>query len=209
MSSLTTQIADLSAAKLELLARRLREKRDSSSQEPAIPRRRESDAPLPLSFAQQRLWFLDQLVPDSPAYNVPTSVRLSGPLDHHTLEQTFAELLRRHEILRTSFPMRDDQPHQLIAPPTIFHLPVLDLADLAPEQREGELQFLADDEAQRPFDLERGPLLRAKLVRLGDADHALLFTTHHIISDGWSIRILIKEISALYAAFAAGAPSSL
>ncbi len=209
MSTLAPQIADLSSTKLELLARRLREKRERSSQQPTIRRRPESDAPLPLSFAQQRLWFLDQLVPNSPAYNVPTSVRLSGPLNHYILRRTFTELLRRHEILRTTFPIRDDQPHQLIAPPAAFHLPVLDLADLAPEQREVELQFLADDEAQRPFDLERGPLLRAMLVRLGDEDHALLFTTHHIISDGWSIRILIQEISTLYAAYAAGKPSPL
>jgi amino acid adenylation domain-containing protein len=209
MSSLATQIAGLSSAKLELLAQRLREKRNSSVQQPTIPRRPQSDAPLPLSFAQQRLWFLDQLVPNSPAYNVPTSVRLSGSLDPDVLQQTFTELVRRHEILRTSFPMRDDQPYQLIAPPTVFHLPLLDLAELAPEQREAELQLLANREAQRPFDLERGPLLRATLVRLADDDHALLFTTHHIVSDGWSIGILVKEISTLYAAFAAGASSPL
>src|SRR5215207_6186860 len=139
MSSLATQIAGLSSAKLELLAQRLREKRDSSVQQPTIPRRPESDAPLPLSFAQQRLWFLDQLVPNSPAYNVPTSVRLSGPLNPDVLQQTFTELLRRHEILRTSFPMRDDQPHQLIAPPAPFQFPFMDLSKLAPEQREVEL----------------------------------------------------------------------
>src|SRR5829696_2615301 len=129
MSSLATKIADLSSAKLELLAQRLREKRDSSVQQSTIPRRPESDAPLPLSFAQQRLWFLDQLVPNSPAYNVPTSVRLSGSLDPDVLQQTFTELVRRHEILRTSFPMCDDQPYQLIAPPAVFHLPLLDLAE--------------------------------------------------------------------------------
>ncbi len=209
MSTLATRIADLSSAKLELLAQRLREKRERTAQPRSIPRRPQSDAPLPLSFAQQRLWFLDQLVPNSPAYNVPTSVRLSGALNPDVLQQTFTELLRRHEILRTSFPMRDDQPHQLIAPPTTFHFPFMDLSQLTPEQREAELQLLADREAQRPFDLERGPLLRAALVRLADDDHALLFTTHHIVSDGWSIGILIKEISTLYAAFAAGAPSPL
>jgi amino acid adenylation domain-containing protein len=209
MSTLATQIADLSSAKLELLAQRLREKRERTVHQQSIPRRPQSDAPLPLSFAQQRLWFLDQLVPNSPAYNVPTSVRLSGPLDPDVLQQTFTELLRRHEILRTSFPMRDDQPHQLIAPPATFHLPLMDLSQLAAEQREIELQLLADQEAQRPFDLEGGPLLRAALVRLADDDHGLLFTTHHIVSDAWSIAILIKEISTLYAAFAAGAPSPL
>src|SRR5215212_2508593 len=151
MSSLTTQIADLSSAKLELLAQRLREKRESSVQQPTIPRRPESDAPLPLSFAQQRLWFLDQLVPNSPAYNVPTSVRLSGALDPDVLQRTFTELLRRHEILRTSFPIRDDQPQQLIAPPALFHLPLIDLSQLEPQQRELELQVLANQEAQRPF----------------------------------------------------------
>jgi amino acid adenylation domain-containing protein len=208
MSTLATRIADLSSAKLELLAQRLREKRERTEQQ-SIPRRPQSDTPLPLSFAQQRLWFLDQLVPNSPAYNVPTSVRLSGPLNPDVLQQTFTELLRRHEILRTSFPMRDEQPRQLIAPPAPFHLPLMDLSQLAPEQREIEVQLLADQEAQRPFDLERGPLLRATLVRLADDDHALLFTTHHIVSDAWSIGILIKEISMLYAAFAAGGPSPL
>jgi amino acid adenylation domain-containing protein len=208
MSTLATRIADLSSAKLELLAQRLREKRERTDQQ-SIPRRPQSDAPLPLSFAQQRLWFLDQLVPNSPAYNVPTSVRLSGPLNPDVLQQTFTELLRRHEILRTSFPMRDEQPRQLIAPSAPFHLPLMDLSQLASEQREIEVQLLADQEAQRPFDLERGPLLRATLVRLADDDHALLFTTHHIVSDAWSIAILIKEISTLYAAFAAGGPSPL
>ncbi|HEU4508042.1 MAG TPA: amino acid adenylation domain-containing protein [Pyrinomonadaceae bacterium] len=209
MSTLATRIADLSSAKLELLAQRLREKRERAELQQSIPRRPQSDAPLPLSFAQQRLWFLDQLVPNSPAYNVPTSVRLSGPLNPDVLQQTFTELLRRHEILRTTFPMRDEQPHQLIAPPAPFHLPLMDLSQLPPDQREVDLQLLADQEAQRPFDLERGPLLRAALVRLAGEDHALLFTTHHIVSDAWSISILIKELSTLYAAFAAGGQSPL
>ncbi|HEU4508036.1 MAG TPA: amino acid adenylation domain-containing protein, partial [Pyrinomonadaceae bacterium] len=206
---LLNNISPEKRALLALRALQLKKKSNGSVSQQTIPRRADADSPAPLSFAQLRLWFLDQLIPDSAAYNLPTSVRMSGALNIDALERTFTELLRRHEILRTTFRMFDDEPRQVIAEPAPFHLPLLDLSDRAVEEREAELQRLANDDAQRPFDLAHGPLLRATIVRIADEDHALLFTTHHIVSDGWSIGLLIKEVSALYAAFCSGGPSPL
>jgi amino acid adenylation domain-containing protein len=163
--------------------------------------------PLPLSFAQQRLWFLDQLEPGSAAYNIPVALRLSGPLDVSALERSFSELVRRHEALRTTFPQVAGEPVQLISPPTPFLLAVTDLS--AHPHRDAEALRLATDEASRPFDLLRGPLLRASLLSLGQQHHVLLLTMHHIVSDGWSMQVLIREMSALYQAFSSGLPSPL
>ncbi|HID62186.1 MAG TPA: non-ribosomal peptide synthetase, partial [Anaerolineae bacterium] len=167
------------------------------------------DRDLPLSFAQQRLWFLDQLEPGSPFYNIPTAVRLTGPLDVAALEQTLNEIVRRHEALRTTFETVDGRARQVIAPELTVPLPVTDLTDLPEAEREAEALQLASQEAQRPFDLARGPLLQARLLRLGGEDHVALLTMHHIVSDGWSMGILIQEIAALYEAFSNGRPSPL
>jgi len=167
------------------------------------------DRDLPLSFAQQRLWFLDQLEPGSPFYNIPTAVRLTGPLDVAALERTLNEIVRRHEALRTTFETVDGRARQVIAPELTVPLPVTDLTDLPETEREAEALQLATQEAQRPFDLARGPLLRARLLRLGREDHVALLTMHHIVSDGWSMGILIQEIAALYEAFSSGRPSPL
>ncbi|HYO95608.1 MAG TPA: condensation domain-containing protein, partial [Polyangiaceae bacterium] len=167
------------------------------------------DEPLVLSYAQQRLWFLDQLEPGSPFYNVPGSVRLIGHLNVAALEQTLSEITRRHEALRTSFMTVDGQPVQMIAAPRRWSLPVVDLSKLSVIEREAEVQRLAAQEAQEPFDLTQSPLLRAKLLHLDEEDHVVLFTMHHIVSDGWSIGILVREVAALYPAFAAGLPSPL
>jgi acyl carrier protein len=176
---------------------------------PMPPRSREGD--LPLSFAQQRLWFLDQLEPDSPAYNVPMAVRLTGELSVEALERTCAEIVRRHETLRTVFTRGADQPAQVVrdAQSARPELPVLDLSE-APEEARAEWELgLALEEARQPFDLARGPLLRLALVRRSAREHLLLATLHHIISDGWSMGVLLREVAALYDAFVHGRPSPL
>ncbi|HVR99575.1 MAG TPA: amino acid adenylation domain-containing protein, partial [Thermoanaerobaculia bacterium] len=171
------------------LAQAVRKSRESQAPPiVAVPR----DGDLPLSFAQQRLWFLDRLEPGSPAYNMPLAVRLAGEVDPAQLEDIFFEVVRRHEALRTTFASRDGMPIQVIAAPRV-ELPVLDLS-LVPES---EALRLAREEAGRPFDLERGPLLRLALIRLGERDHVLLMTLHHIISDGWSMGVLLREVAAL------------
>jgi amino acid adenylation domain-containing protein/non-ribosomal peptide synthase protein (TIGR01720 family) len=155
---------------------------------------------LPLSFAQQRLWFIFQLQPESPAYNMSMPLRLQGPLDVELLERCLTEIVRRHEALRTIFPARGGEPLQVVLPPVPFHFSRLDLADLPEEARRREVARLAELAALRPFDLERGPLLRGTMVRLAGAEHAVLFTMHHIVSDGWSMDLLIREAGALYKA---------
>ncbi len=173
---------------------------------------------LPLSFAQQRLWFLDQLEPESPFYNNPSAVRLTGPLDVAAFEQALNEIVRRHEGLRTSFATVDGRPVQVIAPVgalvgagAVHELPLhlVDLRHLLAPEREAEAQRIAVEEIRRPFDLARGPLLRAKLLRLEDQEHIALLTIHHIVSDGWSIGVFVRELAALYEAFAAGRSSPL
>ncbi|MFP2934434.1 condensation domain-containing protein, partial [Pyxidicoccus sp. 3LG] len=158
---------------------------------------------LPLSFAQQRLWFIDRLEPGSALYNILTPVRLKGTLDSAALERAFTELVRRHEALRTTFAAPTGAPVQVIAPPAPFSLPVVDLTHLASDAREAEARRLTVEESQRPFDLARGPLLRATLLRLDTADHVLLLTMHHIVSDGWSMGVLVRELTAFYGAFTA------
>jgi hypothetical protein len=166
-------------------------------------------AHIPLSFAQQRLWFLDQLAPGSHLYNLSKAVRLSGELNVGALEATLGEIVRRHELLRTSFPVVDGQPVQHIAPPGGLSLPVRDLSGLADDERDAEIARLSTEEAGRPFDLARGPLLRVTLLRLSEEEHVALFTMHHIISDGWSMGVLVRELSALYRAFSRGEESPL
>ncbi|HEY0081955.1 MAG TPA: condensation domain-containing protein, partial [Pyrinomonadaceae bacterium] len=163
----------------------------------------------PLSFAQQRLWFLDQLEPGSPAYNIPAAVRLTGVLNVAALERTLDEVVRRHEVLRTVFVSEAGQPRQLVREHTSQTLEVTDLSHLPQVEREVEARLRASEEAQRPFDLGRGPLLRTSLLKLGAEEHVLLLTMHHIVSDGWSAGVLVREMGALYAAYAQGNESPL
>ncbi len=156
--------------------------------------------PLPLSFAQRRLWLLDRMEPGSAAYNVPVALRLRGPLDEEALERALGEVVRRHETLRTVFRAAGgDEPVQVVLPPGPVALARIDLARLPGSEREARLRELAREEAARPFDLERGPVFRASLVRLDDGDAAALFTVHHVASDQWSSEVLVSELSALYA----------
>ncbi|MDQ1592735.1 MAG: hypothetical protein QOG71_3362 [Pyrinomonadaceae bacterium] len=164
---------------------------------------------LPLSFAQQRLWFLDQYEPESAAYNIPAAVRLSGALDMPALERTFDEVVRRHESLRTSFAVADGEARQEIAPSLTMKLHVVDLRATPEHEREATVQRMALDEALRPFDLSTVPLLRARLLQLGEREHVLLLTMHHIVSDGWSMAVLIREVATLYEAFSHNLPSPL
>ncbi|MEW5931654.1 MAG: amino acid adenylation domain-containing protein, partial [Gemmatimonadota bacterium] len=168
---------------------------------PIVPVPRDG-SPLPVSFAQQRLWLVDRIEPDSAAYNMPFPLRLRGELDAAALRASLDALVRRHETLRTTFSERDGAPVQAVHPPAPVPLPTVDL--LGVQDAEQEALRLAAEEALRPFDLERGPLLRTSLVRLGDEDHVLCFTLHHVVSDGWSMDVLTREVSALYAAFARG-----
>ena len=167
------------------------------------------EQPLPLSFAQQRLWFLDQLEPANPLYNTPGALRLSGRLDVPALERALSEIVRRHETLRTTFPVVDGNPVQIISAPRPLTIPLVDLSSLDEAEREREAQRLINAEARRPFDLSHGPLLRVTLLRLRDEEHLLLFTMHHIISDGWSVSVLAHEAARLYAAFNGQASASL
>ena len=163
----------------------------------------------PLSYAQQRLWFLDQLEGPSPAYNMPAAVRLDGPLRPRALARAFAEVLRRHEPLRTAFASLAGRPLQLLAPLSPPPLPLLDLSALRPPARAEEFSRLRAEEARLPFDLTRPPLLRLRLLRLSPDRHVALVTMHHIASDGWSVGVLVKEVAALYEAYAGGGESPL
>jgi len=187
--------------------------------------------PCPLSFAQQRLWFLNQLEVDSFAYNISAAVRLKGMLNIIALHESFNEIVRRHEALRTSFaiassgaysfgeasyaerlgekPIADGQPVQIVAPALTLTFPVISLRDMSEIDQEVEVQRLAKSEAQQPFNLAQTPLLRGTLLQLNDTNHVLLFTAHHIVFDGWSIGILIRELVVLYEAFSTGKLSPL
>ncbi|HLL48006.1 MAG TPA: amino acid adenylation domain-containing protein, partial [Longimicrobiaceae bacterium] len=185
-------------------------RREGASSAPPLERiSREGGDPLPLSFAQQRLWLVDRLEPGSPAYNMPYALRLRDPLDLAALRASLDALVRRHEPLRTVFSEQGGVPVQVIRPPAPVPLPVLDLAGLPAGARVREAERLAGAEAMRPFDLARGPLLRSTLLRLAGDDHVLCFNMHHVVTDGWSMRVLVREVSALYVAFSRGEPSPL
>jgi pristinamycin I synthase-3/4 len=167
--------------------------------------------PLPLSFSQQRLWFLSELEPGSPLYNLPAAVRLHGELDEEALRRALGEIVRRHEALRTVFRMGEGGvPVQEVRPaPAGFPLPVADLRGFPAAWARAEVLRLASDEAEAPFDLRQGPLLRALLVRVADGEHGLVLTLHHIAGDAWSVGVLFAELGALYGAFREGGASGL
>ncbi|MEW5928459.1 MAG: amino acid adenylation domain-containing protein, partial [Gemmatimonadota bacterium] len=195
------RLGRLSAEKRQALLQDLLRERSGPDDRARIPRRGHP-GPAPLSFAQQRLWLMDRLEPGSPAYNMPSALRLRGELDTAALRASLCELARRHEALRTTFEERGGVPVQVVHPPAPPRLPTVDLRGVPDPLRQAER--LAAEEAMRPFDLARGPLLRSTLLRLGDEDHVLCFTLHHIVSDGWSMDVLVREVSALYAAFGRG-----
>jgi amino acid adenylation domain-containing protein len=174
---------------------------------PIVPTVRKG--PVPLSFAQQRLWVLAQLDPESVAYNIPIALRVRGRLDLDALQNSFHAVIRRHEALRTVFQTFAGVPMQVIAESLDLSVPLIDLRHLASEAREEAAARLAAVEAQRPFDLRYGPLLRVNIIRIDESEHVLLLTLHHIVSDAWSAQVLVREVTLLYAAFVAGEQSSL
>lgn len=164
--------------------------------------RRTDRAVIPASYAQQGLWLIDQLGLGSSLYSLPMGKRIEGPLDPQAFARSLNEVVRRHESLRTNFSVLDGEPVQVISAPQVVSLPVIDLSHLEADRREAELQRIATAEAEQPFDLCRGPLLRASLVRLDQDDHIFLLTMHHIVADGWSCGVLFGELGELYDAFA-------
>ncbi|HEX2079501.1 MAG TPA: condensation domain-containing protein, partial [Longimicrobium sp.] len=174
---------------------------------PVVPVDR--DRPLPLSFAQERLWFLDRLEGGSAPYNIPAALRLTGALDVDALERSLGEIVRRHESLRTVFREADGGAVQVIAPFAGFALPVEDLSALDAVAAQAMVRRRAREDAARPFDLAEGPLVRAALLRVADEEHVLLLCIHHIVSDGWSSGVLLRELGALYAAYRDGGDSPL
>ncbi|MCA0401793.1 MAG: amino acid adenylation domain-containing protein, partial [Proteobacteria bacterium] len=169
----------------------------------------ERDRDLPLSFSQQRLWFLDQLEPGNPFYNIPAPTWLRGALDVAAFHRALNEIVRRHDSLRTIFVTRHNRPIQIVLDQLELALPLVDISHLAPAAREAEARRLAAEDAQTPFKLDTAPLVRATLLKLSEREHVILFNMHHIISDGWSMGVLVKEIIAIYGAFVQGQPNPL
>jgi amino acid adenylation domain-containing protein len=198
----------LSTAKRALLEQRLRGVSDNSQPNRGIPRRTHTES-APLSFAQQRLWFLDQLQPGNAGYNVSRALRISGSLDREALERALHALLERHESLRTVFRLQGSEPVQVIQAPESVTLEVLDLSNLPEKEREKEAARLNLAHAGTAFDLAEGPLLATQLIRLAADDHVLFLTMHHIITDAWSTALLINELVMLYEAFRKNEPSPL
>ena len=180
-----------------------------SRRAPAIRRVERDGSPLPTSFAQRSLWFLDQLDPGRPTFNVAAAVRVAGPLDADALGRALRAMVGRHESLRTTFAAPDGDPVQVIAPELDLPCDEIDLGGLPPTGRAAEARRLALEEARRPFDLARGPLVRAGLLKLAADEHVLLLTMHHIVTDGWSLGIAAEELAALYDAFRHGMPPPL
>jgi amino acid adenylation domain-containing protein len=207
MDELNKRISSLSPAKRALLELRLRESGARLTSTETI-RRRASRGPAPASFSQQRLWFLQQLELSGTPYNVPRAIRLTGSLDVAALSRALAEIVQRHDVLRTNFVNVDGLLQQIV---TSDNTPftVTDLSNLPSSERKSETQQLMAAEATRPFDLARGPVMRTTLLQLGEQEHVLLLTSHHIVSDGWSAEIFFRELGALYDAFLNGKPSPL
>ena len=199
---------NFSAEKLELLALLLEEAGIEDTPRETIPPRQNNDN-LPLSYAQQRLWFLQQLEPDSPFYNIPSALRLQGNLNVSILESCFNRIIQRHEILRTKFISIDGKATQIVTPELNLSLPVIDLSHLPAQEKQIEARRLINLEAQTPFNLETPPLLRTSLLRLDKAEYILLFTMQHIVSDGWSTDILIGEVVSLYQSLINNQPLTL
>lgn len=199
--------SNLTTAQQVLLERRIK---GSVAPSKALARisRRPAGEPAPLSFSQHRLWFLDQLQPGDPAYNMLAIVRFRGVFEKLILEGVISEIVDRHEILRTRFEQVDGQPRQIIDRTHSFRLEVDEIAS-AEMLTEGKLARLVQEEGMRPFDLAKGPLFRLRVFRISDDERLVVMTMHHIISDGWSMRILAAEIRSLYIAFAAGLRSPL
>ncbi|MBX2998050.1 MAG: amino acid adenylation domain-containing protein [Caldilineaceae bacterium] len=208
MSILEQRIANLSPEKRALLEQHLLAKASKSKTHTTIPRRQPAES-YPLSFAQERMWFLEQLYPDSALYNEQNAFRLKGSLNVEALKQSIQIIVQRHEGLRTVYKQIDGKPAQVILAEVSVDLPLIDLSHLSPEDQEPEILRLAGLEAQRPFDLTTGPVYRSTLLRLADDEHVFIQTRHHIATDGWSTGIYRRELSDLYNAYCEGRTPSL
>ena len=194
---------ELRAAKRELLAAILEEQGiDVQSAQKIYPTQLRDN--LPLSFAQERLWFLDQLDPGHAVYNICRAHRLTGPIDINVLESSLNEVVRRHEVLRARFPAVDGRPTQVVMAALSLCVKVIDLHEVAPTDREAELLRVANEEARQSFDLTMGPLIKVALLRVSDNDHLLVFALHQIICDGRSVDIFLRELEKIYQAFLTG-----
>lgn len=220
MNDLQAQLATLSPQQrklLELLAQKQAAKAASAAAEETAPPpgdnaipRRNTTGPAPLSYGQRRLWLLDQFQPGSAFYNMNLAMQLDGPLDTEALERSLNEIVRRHSVLRVTFiATPNGEPAQVVAPQMRLSLARKDLDDIPADQREAEAQRLINIEARQPFDLARGPLVRGLLLRLDDRKHTLILVMHHIICDGWSTGVILRELVAIYPAVLAGKPSPL
>ncbi len=200
-------LEDPTVSRLARIVEKALEDGTAPSTPPFVPVNR--DGPLPASFAQQRLWFLDQLEPGRPSYNIPAAVKLVGRLDIPALERALNEVVRRHEALRTTLVADAGIPRQLISARLELPLAVQDLRGIPDEERDRYCQNRIHEHAERPFDLARGPLVRAELLQLSERENIAMVTMHHAISDGWSIGILVRELSTLYQSFLLDQPSPL
>ena len=209
MNDRASRIANLSPDKLKALLRKVSTEKVSQPSVAPIQKRPRSSEVLPVSFAQQRLWFLNRLDPQNFSYNLSAAMRLRGQLDVGALSAALDEIVRRHEALRTTFPLLDGVPVQNISPPAPLPLPLDDLLHLDEEEREPQATARAKAESQGTFDLSSEWPLRASLLRLNEREHWLLLTVHHIAFDAWSMGLLVRELSALYEAYAKGEPSPL
>jgi amino acid adenylation domain-containing protein len=196
------RLGHLSPEERALLFQKLRQRKEEAArsapgvEKKGIPRR-DGSGPAPLSFAQQRLWFLDRLVPGESGYNVPAAVLVDGPLDRTALRHALEAVVARHDSLRTTFELRGGSPVQIVAPCAAVPLPVIDL-EACGNPGSPEVERICNEVVQLPFDLDTGPLLRAVLLRLGPERHALVLVLHHIVSDGWSTGVLVSDLSVLY-----------
>lgn len=203
MSVISQNIENLSPKKRALFEMLLKERSKTGASRQQI-KPRVTSGPLPLTLAQERMWLLDQMETGSAQYNNAASIRFSGPLDITALEQSLGQIIKRHEILRTTFALVDAQPQQEISPVTPYSLPFRDVSTLPEDKREAEIAHFSTEEALRPFDLARGPLMRVTLLKAGDEQYVIFLTMHHIVTDGLSVAVLIREITALYAAYVEG-----
>ncbi|MCH7681982.1 hypothetical protein IID10_21900, partial [candidate division KSB1 bacterium] len=208
MSELTKRIADLSPEKHKQLLERLK-KKSGNEQSLFIPKQPKDKNRFPLSFAQERLWYLEQLDPGTAVYNFPFTLVFEGRFNAPALEQALNEVIRRQEALRTSFTTLEGQPVQVIAEHISIKLPVIDLCSLSQEEADKETERLVSEIINTPFDLSQAPLFRVTLWRRHEARHALMLCMHHIITDGWSKDVFSKELTTLYAAFSTGKASPL
>ncbi|NIR48174.1 amino acid adenylation domain-containing protein [candidate division KSB1 bacterium] len=208
MNDITKRIAALPAEKRKLLLERLKKKNGGGAAHKISRQSRETDT-FPLSFAQQRLWFLHQMEPDSFTWNICLSYKVTGQISEKALRYAFDEIVKRHEVLRSTFAIVNGQPEQVIAKEGFLPLSVVDLSNLPASEREAESQRLIVEETERPFDLAKGPLVRGSLLRLDEMESVLILTMHHIVSDAWAIGIFFKELREFYEAFRNGRSHSL